>query len=96
MSALREPHRKVLAFLAEEFDEFGMGYCHFAHIASETAIDVKQVRRSCRLLARKGWAHYGRGLWTEDGEPMGSGYSATKAGVEALAAMSTTPAGRVS
>jgi hypothetical protein len=81
---LRDQHRKVLAALAEVYNEDGMGYCTFGRIADDTGLHVKQVRRSCRFLARNGWTHYGRGLWTEDGEPMGSGYSATKAGVDAL------------
>jgi hypothetical protein len=77
---LREPHSRVLAVLADGY--YGSEWCfyHFAHIVAETGFDIKQVRKSCRYLARKGLAQYGRGLWTEDGEPFGSGYAATAAG----------------
>lgn len=73
-------HTKVLAFLSESYSPDGMGFYTFKGISAETGIDAGQVRRSCRFLARKGLTKYGRGLWTEDGEPFGSGYAATKEG----------------
>jgi hypothetical protein len=45
----------------------------FESITEDTKLDVKAVRRSCRLLARKGLAEFYRGLMTEDGEMAGSG-----------------------
>lgn len=52
----------------------------FATIARRGGLDPKHVRRSVRALARKGLAEYVKGLWTEDGEPAGSGYRCTAAG----------------
>lgn len=64
--------QKVLAVLSDEGE-----YLAFAVIMDRVGLDRKAVRRSCRSLARKGFAKYGRGLWTEDGEMYGSGYCAT-------------------
>lgn len=55
-------------------------YSSFAPIMRETGLDRATVRRACRSLTRKGYAEYCRALWTEDGEPAGAGYAATKAG----------------
>jgi len=74
---------KVLVELVDAYSSYD-GFCFrgFDGISRETGLDRKIVRRACRSLARKGLAEYGRGLWTEDGEPAGSGYAATKAGAE--------------
>lgn len=79
---LKEPHRKVLKFLGEEYSVDGICFMGFDGISQGTGLDRKQVRRSCRFLTRKGLLAFGRGLWTEDGEPIGSGYGATKIGAE--------------
>lgn len=76
--------KRVLTILADEGYE-GFCYWGFAGLIANTQLDRKQVRRACRSLARKGYARFGRGLWTKDGEPAGSGYCATKAGADALA-----------
>jgi len=60
-------------------------YLNFKSIARRSKLDLKYVRRSVRALARKGLAEYGKGLWTEDGEPAGSGYRCTVAGRAAAA-----------
>lgn len=52
----------------------------FKAIARRSKLDPKHVRRSVRALARKGLAEYIRGLWSEDGEPRGSGYRCTANG----------------
>lgn len=57
----------------------------FSTIAKRSGLDPKHVRRSVRALARKGLAEYVKGLWTEDGEPAGSGYRCTAAGVSRAA-----------
>lgn len=78
---LAEPHKKVLAALVDGY--FGdHDYCFlaFKRICTETGLDRKQVRRSCRLLARKGLAQFGFGLWNDDGNVAGSGYAATRDG----------------
>ncbi len=77
-----EPHRKVLAALAED----GSGYFfNFAALTHETKMERKEVRRIVRHLARRGLTEYAKGLWNEDGEPCGSGYRITDAGQAALA-----------
>lgn len=38
------------------------------------------VRRTVRSLARKGLASFHKGLWTDDGEPAGAGYTLTPQG----------------
>lgn len=77
---LNPTERKVLAALVPSYGDFG--YLNFKGIASRTRLTRKEIRRACRSLARKGLAEYGRGLWSDDGEVAGSGYSATKAGCE--------------
>lgn len=79
---MTDSDRKVLMALAECYQE-DFGYVCFRQIASLTKIDVKQIRRSCRRLARKGLAQYARGLWDDEGQPAGSGYSCTIAGLTA-------------
>lgn len=74
---INENERKVLEVLAEEWDE--MAY-YFRAIVKHTGLDLKQVRRACRSLAKKGYAEYRRGLFNEDGMAAGSGYSATREG----------------
>lgn len=82
--ALNPQAQKVLQFLADEFSS-DHGFYGFAGIMSGAGInDRAAVRRACRLLARKGLAQYERGLWSDDGEPGGAGYGATKAGVESI------------
>lgn len=82
---LNADEARVLKVLAEgrsiEFGFFG-----FKFLQRRTRMNRARVRRACRALARKGFAEYGRGLWNDDGEPAGSGYSATKAGAERAAA----------
>lgn len=82
MVDLDAQERRVLNYLAEEGDDYSGFYAFgFDPIIRETGYDKKTVRRVCRSLAAKGLAEYQRGLWTEDGEPAGSGYSCTKDGL---------------
>lgn len=76
----------ALKALAEIYRE-DFGYANFSMIASESGLPQKNVRRTVRSLARKGFAEFGKGLWTEDGEPAGSGYRCTDAGFRALEAL---------
>lgn len=69
---------KVLAALASVAGDFGV--LSFRSIARRAKIKRTEIRRACRSLKRKGLAEFHRGCWTEDGEPAGSGYSATRAG----------------
>jgi hypothetical protein len=78
---LDEAHKKVLAALTESYSSYeDFCFVGFATVCERTGLDRKQVRRSCRFLKRKGLATFGQGLWTEAGEPAGSGYAATKDG----------------
>lgn len=78
---LNSNERSVLRVLAGIPDGY---YKPFAPIARTTGLDRAAVRRACRSLKRKGLAEFLAGLWTEDGEPAGSGYSATPAGRELI------------
>jgi len=44
-------------------------------------VDFEYVRAALRQLRNKGYATYERGLFTEDGEVAGSGYTCTDAGL---------------
>jgi len=52
----------------------------FSWIADDAKLALKEVRRACRSLKKKGLAEFYRGLMTEDGEVAGSGYCVSKAG----------------
>jgi DNA-binding MurR/RpiR family transcriptional regulator len=76
--------RKVLRVLANHYGDFGcFGFRALQH---RTRLKRAEVRRACRSLRRKGLAEFARALRSDDGEPRGSGYGATKAGVEFLSA----------
>jgi Mn-dependent DtxR family transcriptional regulator len=75
--------RKALAALVEHYS-IDFGYFTFATIASESGLAPHLVRRTVRSLARKGFAEYAKGLWTEDGRLAGAGYRATEAGRNAI------------
>lgn len=77
---LSQNEAKVLAVLAATGDYFGFDYHSFRSITRYSRLPRRIVRLSCRSLARRGFAEYRRGLWSEDGEPRGSGYAATVLG----------------
>lgn len=52
----------------------------FKGVGAHCDLPQHLIRRTVRALARKGLAIYRRGLWTDCGEPAGSGYALTKAG----------------
>lgn len=60
---------------SEDFDVI-----NFKEVAARSRLERRLIRRTVRALARKGFTKYYRGLWTEDGEPAGSGYGLTKLG----------------
>lgn len=80
---LNDAERRVLGFLSEYLDSDGSCYS-FAGIMAETSLDRRSVRLACRSLKRKGFAEFHKGLWSEDGEPAGSGYCATRPGAQYL------------
>lgn len=83
MSLLNDDEETVLAFLAEQPEDHG--FWGFAGIHQHTSIEPERIRIACRGLRAKGFAIYESGLWTDDGEMAGSGYGATKAGVQFIA-----------
>lgn len=71
--------RTVLCALAG----VGLDLClPFRPLMDETKLTRSEVRRACRSLSRKGLASFSKGLWTDDGEPAGSGYGLSFAGVD--------------
>ena len=90
MSALTELERKALFALAGGVDGAWEGehWCYpFKAIAEQGQIPTHLVRRTVRRLARKGFAEYRKGLWTEDGEPAGAGYCLSEAGATVVHAV---------
>lgn len=82
---INENERIVLEVLAEEWNSDSSCF-YFKGILSrlkglKNELDLKQVRRACRSLAKKGLAQFVRGLFDEDGMVAGAGYCATEAGV---------------
>lgn len=83
MSAKMPPHHaSVLLALNEITQPSGECCVYFRTIARKVEMEVQQVRRITRHLARKGLAEYWRGLWTEDGDLAGAGYCITDKGRE--------------
>lgn len=94
MARLSANERVLLLAMAREhdgsFDEFsgdGVAFCQgFKALASVCPeLDPHLIRRTVRSLARKGLTGYAKGLWSEDGAPMGAGYGTTRAGRELAA-----------
>ena len=76
---INEKEKKVLTYLLGIY-ESDQNCTYFRWIAKSTKLKIREVRRTCRSLARKGLAEYTRGLFDEDGLVAGSGYCATEAG----------------
>ena len=62
---ISERETKVLEVLADHYDAEG-NCLYFKTIGKLSGIEQKLVRRVTRSLARKGFAEYSNGLWTED------------------------------
>lgn len=77
---LNENERKVLAVLDEVTDTWGERCITFSWIIDDAKLTLKEVRRACRSLRRKGLAEFYRGLMDEDGRVAGSGYCISKSG----------------
>lgn len=85
--------QKVLEFLCsdQDMDEEEFYYndeprCYFFHhIAHETGLEERVVRRCCRSLKRKELSIYVRGLFDEDtGLIAGSGYCVSELGAKTI------------
>lgn len=83
---LTEAHTRelrILEALNEGTEDFG--YFGFDTLSRRTQLERRQVRLDVRRMARKGWTQFGKGLWSDCGEPAGSGYAITDLGRAALA-----------
>lgn len=76
---ISDRERLVLVCLAEYWND-DCDCLYMRTIAKETKLEIFQVKRSVRSLARKGLTEYVRGLFDEDGMVAGSGYRATREG----------------
>ena len=85
MRKLMDHHRRVLVELDEHTQPDGELCCHFKPLARWCEMEIREVRRITRHLARKGLAEYHRALFTEDGYLAGAGYCITPAGRAKLA-----------
>ena len=83
MPDMNEKERKCLEVLAPHYGNDCSCFA-FRYLMSKTGLSRKEVRRSCRSLARKGFTAYERGLFTEDLQVAGSGYCCTKLGHDTL------------
>lgn len=79
---LTQLQRQLLTAWRGTNEEFGC--LSFRTIARRSGVQRDLVRRVTRALARKGLAQFHRGLWTDGGEPAGSGYGLTALGSAAL------------
>lgn len=85
MKTLAPDQRKVLTFLAGRYS-VEMGFFGFAAIVAATGLDRRRVRLApAERSSARALTEFSSGLWADDGSPAGSGYAATKAGVEAMA-----------
>lgn len=80
MSELTERETRVLEKLSYGAGEW---FWPFGPIEADTGLSRDDVRSACRALRAKGLAEFMRGLWSEDGEPAGSGYGITEEGQRA-------------
>lgn len=76
---INDNEKKVLIHLLTIYGgEFDCTF--FKYIAKATKLSIKQVRRACRSLKKKGLTDYVVGLFNDNGEIVGSGYCATELG----------------
>ena len=87
--ALSANEVRILRALNELPDDYG--FCSFKSIAAQSGVASCDIRRVTRLLKRKGFTEFASGLWNDDGEPRGSGYSITAAGRLVCSLMEARP-----
>jgi len=80
---INEKEEKCLRALAEYYDA-DANCMYFRGVVEQTKLELKEVRRAVRSLARKGLAQFERGLFDDDGQVAGSGYRCTLEGVNFL------------
>ena len=81
---INENERRILEFFAADYDPEEPAAYYFKGIIAHTGLDLKQVKRACRSLKKKGLAVYMRGLFDEDGKVAGSGYGASEEGYKLI------------
>lgn len=78
---INDNERKVLEALVEAYSPDDWRAYAFADLVAVTKLELPQVRRCCRSLAKKNLARFERTLWDMDeGRPAGAGYHATHEG----------------
>lgn len=89
-SAQRILDRNVLQYMEEcrpgDCPRSGFAY-HLNCFVAEPWVTKDMAWAICRSLTDRGYAFYMRGLWSEDGEPLGAGYGITDAGAYYLASL---------
>ena len=78
---INEKEKKVLSDLLIIYAD-DANCIYFRFIAEHTKLTIKEVKRACHSLAKKGLAEYVRGLFDDEGFTAGSGYCATEAGMK--------------
>ena len=79
---INESERKCLKELAEAYSSPEHCVLFFLHFTNYTGLNLTQVRRAVRSLARKGLAEHSAAYDCDDGLMVGSGYILTAAGAE--------------
>jgi hypothetical protein len=77
----RDAERRILIAMCDGVDP-NFGYFPFGSIARASGVELSLVKPLVRLLALTGEAEFQRGLWSEDGGMVGSGYGLTAKGRE--------------
>lgn len=86
LSAILQRLTKREAATLKAWDGVPEEHClPFKAVARRSGQPLEGIRRTVRALARKGTVRYERGLWTDEGEPAGSGYGVTPLGQMTLA-----------
>jgi DNA-binding MarR family transcriptional regulator len=81
---INERERLCLEKLVNDVEDEGWALFMF-YIVEHTGLTIKEVRRALRSLKKKGLAELVRGVMDEDtGMLAGSGYAATRAGIDFL------------
>lgn len=75
---LTEAQRKVLTAWENTDEDFDV--LSFDDIAKRSNVARASIRRLVRDMARRGYTHYVRSAWTDDGDMCGAGYGLTPAG----------------
>ena len=84
VTKVSEREQAVLNILANHYENDEANCLYMSYIANELKLEISQVRRAVRSLARKGLAILERGLMDYDGYLQGGGYRSTSGGYELI------------